>query len=140
MNTITYSDDLTAYEYNELRTAVGWFRLTDKQAEQGLQNTTFLICARENSKIIAMGRAWFDFGYTVYIGDVIIIPEYQRNGMGTYIVNELMKQVVDAAEKGDTIMFFLSAAKGKEPFYEKLGFQNTPNETAGAGMRMTITK
>lgn len=32
------------------------------------------------------------------------------------------------------IMFILGAAKGKEPFYEKLGFQIRPNENSGHGM------
>ena len=37
-------------------------------------------------------------------------------------------------------MFFLGAAKGKEPFYEKLGFETSPSDTAGSGMRKTVTK
>ena len=32
----------------------------------------------------------------------------------------------------------LNSAKGKEPFYEKLGFVERPNEDAGAGMNQWL--
>lgn len=76
----------------------------------------------------------FDYGYTAYIGDVIVSPEYQGNGFGKYIVELLMKKVIKASDPGDKIMFVLGAAKGKEGFYEKMGFKARPNDISGAGM------
>lgn len=140
MNTITYTNHLSSQEYNQLRESVGWYRLSERQATQGLENTTFSICARDKRKAIAMGRVLFDYGYTAYIGDIIVLPEYQHQGIGSYIVKELVNQVMNAADPEDKIMFFLGASKGKEAFYEKLGFSATPNSEAGSGMRMTITK
>ena len=35
---------------------------------------------------------------------------------------------------GFKVKLNLNSAKGKEPFYEKLGFKQRPNEDAGAGM------
>jgi GNAT superfamily N-acetyltransferase len=138
MNEIIYDDALTAEEYNQLREAVGWLRLTDRQAERGLEHTTFLVAAKEDEKTIGMGRVLFDFGYVAYIGDVIIRPEYQGKGIGKKIVELLMKKVEEAADSGDKIMFLLGAAKGKEAFYEKLGFEIRPSEYSGAGMTKWI--
>lgn len=137
---IVYGTSVTPEEYNRLRMAVGWYELSPRQARDGLAHTPFVACARVDGVCVAMGRALFDFGYTVYLGDVVVDPAWQGKGIGRRIVENLCQAVLDAADPGDTLMFFLSAARGKEPFYEKLGFETNPNATAGSGMRKTITK
>ncbi len=137
---ITYADNMTPEEYNYLRKAVGWREITPGQAKRGLENTTFLVAARAGEEIVAMGRVLFDFGYTAYIGDVIVSPEYQRQGIGAHIVKELIDKTLDAAETGDRIMFILGAAKGKEAFYERFGFNRRPNDMSGHGMSMYKVK
>ena len=133
---LTYTEKMTADEYNELRISVDWKALTSGQAERGLANTTFLVAARDGEKIVGMGRMLFDFGYTAYLGDVIVRPEYQGQGIGTMIVTALKDKVMEAAEPGDKIMFILVAAKGKEAFYEQFGFKKRPNDFNGSGMSM----
>lgn len=135
-----YTDKMTGEEYNELRLSVGWRPITKGQAERGLENTTFLTAVRDEDKIIAMGRMLFDFGYTAYLGDVIVRPEYQGRGIGRRIVESLIERTMDAACEGERIMFILGAARDKEPFYEKLGFKRRPNEFSGDGMSMWCTK
>ena len=138
MTEIVYDEELAPQEYNKLRRQVGWDELTALQAERGLAHTTFVSVARENGKAVGMGRALFDYGYTVYFGDVIIDPAYQGRGIGKEIINRLTDRVTGAASKGDRLMFVLGAAKGKEAFYEKLGFQIRPSEIFGAGMSKWI--
>lgn len=133
---IIFSNQMTAEEYNEMRGSVNWRLLTPGQAERGLAHTTFVVAARDGVKIVGMGRMLFDYGYTAYLGDVIIRPEYQGRGIGTEIVTRLKDMVMEAAEQGDKIMFILVAALGKEGFYEKLGFQVRPNDINGSGMSM----
>ena len=138
MKQIEYREELAAEDYNRLRELAGWKRLTEKQAVRGLANTTFLISAWSDEKVVGMGRALFDYGYTVYIGDVIISPEFQGCGIGARIVQGLIDKVKEAAEEGDYLMFCLVAAEGKEAFYERLGFQRRPCEGLGAGMSMRV--
>lgn len=140
MKQITYSDFMTPEEYNLLRESVGWWEVTPGQAQRGLENTTFLTVARHGNEIVAMGRVLFDYGYTAYIGDVIVRPEYQGQGIGSHIVKNLMDKTLEAACEGDRIMFILGAAKGKEAFYEKFGFSRRPNEQSGHGMSMYTVK
>ena len=140
MKKITYSELMTPEEYNALRVSVDWREITPGQAKRGLENTTFLVVARDDEKIVGMGRVLFDYGYTAYIGDVIVHPEYQGQGIGTHIVKSLMDQTMDAACEGERIMFILGAAKGKEQFYEKFGFKMRPNEYSGHGMSMYVLK
>ena len=127
---------MTGEEYNHLRETVDWRPISLEQANRGLQNTTFLVVVRDEGKAIAMGRALFDYGYTAYIGDVIVKPEYQGQGIGKNIVETLISYVMNAAEPEDRIMFILGAAKGKEGFYEKIGFEKRPNDFSGHGMTM----
>lgn len=136
MKIVMMTDGLTAAEYNALRVSVGWKPATEGQAERGLRHTTFQAVARDGEQAVAMGRALFNFGYTAYIGDVIVAPSYQGRGIGRRIVESLLAQVTQAAEADDRIMFLLGAAKGKEAFYEKFGFHKRPNEKDGYGMTL----
>lgn len=138
MEDIRYEDSLTAGQYNELREAVGWSRLTDMQAKRGLEHTTFIVAAWVDTELAGMGRVLFDFGYTAYVGDVIVSPGFQGRGLGKRIVELLMKKVEEAADSQDRIMFTLGAAKGKEGFYQGLGFEIRPNESNGPGMTKWI--
>ena len=68
-----------------------------------------------------------------YLQEIIILPQFQRKGIGTMIVNHL----VDYARENSTTGKFTTiggvSAKGKEPFYEKYGFHSSPT-----GMRKTV--
>lgn len=133
---LRYTEQMTGEEYNELRVSVGWRPITAGQAKRGLMHTTFLVAARDGDRIAGMGRMLFDFGYTAYLGDVIVHPEYQGQGIGRQIVQRLIDRTMEAAFAEEKIMFILVAAKEKEPFYEKFGFQRRPNEFSGNGMSM----
>lgn len=137
---LKFTENMSSEEYNELRLSVGWRPITERQAEAGLEHTTFLTAVRDENKIIAMGRVIFDFGYTAYLGDVIVRPEYQCQGIGRKIVEILIDKTMDSVCEGERVMFILGAAKDKEDFYEKLGFHRRPNEFSGAGMSMWRAK
>ena len=137
---ITYTEKIAGEEYNELRLSVDWKPLSQGQAERGLAHTAFVVAARDGERIVGMGRMLFDYGYTAYLGDIIVRPEYQGMGIGTEIVTRLKDRVMEAAEPGDKIMFILGAAKGKEGFYERFGFQVRPNDFSGSGMSMWRVK
>ena len=80
MEEIVYGTSVTPQEYNQLRMAVGWYELTQRQAREGLAHTTFVACARVDGVCVAMGRILFDYGYTAYLGDVVVDPAWQGRG------------------------------------------------------------
>lgn len=137
---LQYTDTMTGEEYNELRLSVGWTSITERQAKSGLEHTTFLMAVRDEGKIVAMGRILFDFGYTAYLGDIIVRPEYQGRGIGRQIVESLIERTMNSVCEDERVMFILGAARDKEGFYEKLGFKRRPNEFSGDGMSMWRTK
>ena len=74
------------------------------------------------------------------IVDVVVHPVFQKCGIGTNIMNMLLKYVEKKTPTGGRSSVQLVAEKGKEPFYEKLGFKTIPNEFCGSGMRKVIHK
>ena len=57
--------DTDTYLY--LRKKVGWIKLTDKQAEQAVNNSLFTVCAYLDGKPVGMGRVIGDGAVISYI-------------------------------------------------------------------------
>ena len=129
---------ITPEEYMEMRRLVEWSAFPLEQAAEGIKNTFILMCFRVDGKPVALGRAVSDRGYVVYIADVIVIPEYQGNGLGRKIMESLMEQIKASMKPGYRIMITLMAAQGKEKFYNKFGFVDRPSEFYGCCMHQWI--
>ncbi len=128
------TNSLTPEEYMELRKLVGWGMFPLEQAAEGLKNSFILVCFRVDGKPVAIGRAVSDHGYVVYIADVIVVPEYQGQGLGRKVMEYLLEQIKASLKPGYKVMISLLAAKGKEKFYNKFGFVDRPSEDFGCGM------
>jgi GNAT superfamily N-acetyltransferase len=124
----------TPAEYNLLRKAVGWGEYTEDVITRSLPNTIYCLCAYEADRIIGMARIIGDGGMVYYIQDVIVLPEYQRQGIGTQMMDKIMAYIHEHASN-NTIIGLMSAV-GKEQFYEKYGFDVRPTDKFGAGMTM----
>jgi len=132
---ITYRHDVPAIEYNNLRVGAGWRSLSLEQAEMGLNNSAFLISAWDEDKPIGVARVISDRGYIYLIVDVIVTPEYQGQGIGRHMVEEIETWLSEEKKGKPTMMVYLMAAEGKESFYEQFGFKKRPGEGhMGAGM------
>ena len=132
------TNELTPEEYMKMREVAGWSLFPLEQAERGLKNSFILICLRKDGKPIGIGRAVSDQGYVIYIADVIVSPEYQGQGLGRTIMEELMTRIKATLKPGYKVMVTLMAAKGKEAFYNKFGFVDRPSERFGCGMHQWL--
>lgn len=135
-----YKENLLSYEdYRTLRESVGWHLFSKNQMQQDLDNSLYTIVAVENNQSVGMGRLIGDGMYFLIV-DVVVHPVFQKCGIGTNIMNMLLKYVEKKTPTGGRSSVQLVAEKGKEPFYEKLGFKTIPNEFCGSGMRKVIHK
>lgn len=124
----------TPEEYNMLTDSVGWGIREEHIIEEALKNTLYSLCAYDEDKLIGYGRLLGDKTIFLYIHSVMVLPEYQGNNIGTGIMNKLLEQINEYKKVNPDIRTYLGAAKGKETFYERFGFEVRPNEDVGAGM------
>jgi ribosomal protein S18 acetylase RimI-like enzyme len=122
----------TAEEYNYIRKQVGWTGYELNEINIGLKATLYCVCIYKHNQIIAMGRVIGDGILVFYIQDIIVHPDYQRQGIGTKIMDKVM-EYIRKNSVNNTIIGLMSAA-GKEEFYMKYGFMKRPNEKMGCGM------
>ena len=105
-----------------------------EQAVEGIKHSAYLCVFRKEGKVIALARVITDFGYVVYIADVIVRPDYQGQGLGRQLMNNIMDYIKGQLKPGYKKMVSLMAAQGKEEFYKKFGFVTRPNDMYGCGM------
>ena len=137
---ISYKHDISVEDYNLLRKSVGWSEVNVAQAKVGIKNSLYLITAVHMNKPVGLVRVVGDGGYIAIIVDVIVLPDYQGNGIGKNLLQKVMGFLNGSLKEGETIFVNLMAAKGRESFYKQFGFDERPNETLGCGMTQKIKK
>ncbi|HCM88484.1 MULTISPECIES: GNAT family N-acetyltransferase [Vagococcus] len=115
--------------YQTLCSAVGWAEVMNfEAAELSLKHSIFGITIKENEKIIGMGRIIGDGAIYFYIQDIVVHPDYQKQGIGHLIMRELMDYLKENAP--DKAFVGLFASEGNESFYKKYTFKDySPNMT-----------
>lgn len=121
-------------EYLEIRSAVNWKKLSEKQAQAALSRSLYIVGAYDGKKLVGMGRIVGDGAVICYVQDLIVLPEYQKKGIGSLILNRLKEYVDSTREPDNEMMFCLMCAKGREKFYKKHGFVERPTDNLGPGM------
>ena len=130
---------LTVEIYRELHSSVEWRNSNIKQTENALSRSLYSIVVFDEDNPAGMGRVVGDGIYNT-VCDVIVKPDYQRKGIGTGIMNQLLKYLEDQILENEKSSVQLIAEKGKESFYKRFGFESVPNEFSGSGMRKIICK
>lgn len=95
-------------EYRSLCESVGWGQVMNFDAAiHGLQKSTAgVVVLNEESKAIGMGRIVGDGAIYFYIQDIVVAPEYQKNGIGTCILNALLEYIKNEAPEKSFIGLF----------------------------------
>ena len=134
-----FDNALTARDYIRLRDTQPWRKFSEVQVETALVNSLVTVAAICGDDIIGMGRLTGDGVTIFYIQDVIVLPEFQGQGVGKAIINRLIECVKEIALPGTNISIALFSEKGKEGFYQKFGFNALPNDMRGAAMEIKLT-
>lgn len=129
-----FENQLDVDTYLNLRDSVDWKVLSRKQAETALGNSLFTLCVYKNGIPVGMGRIVGDGVVINYIQDLVVRPEYQRDGIGRLLIERLIQYVKETKLPDSEIMLCLMCAKGREEFYKKFDFIARPTEGLGPGM------
>lgn len=124
----------TADQYNYLTEKVGW-GVTDKELiETAMDNTLYSVCAFDEGKIVGHARLIGDKTMFLYIQDVMVVPEFQKNGVGTRLMEYVLNEVDRLKAVNPEIRTYVGASRGKEGFYRKFGFVPRNEADLGDGM------
>lgn len=122
-------------EFNLLYDAVGWGHYKENLAKKSLDNTFYYsITVYDDENVIGYGRIIGDTICFLYIQDIMVIPEYQSNKIGTMIMSKLLEKINDIKRDNPSLRVYLGASKNKEGFYEKFGFIKRIDANLGHGM------
>lgn len=119
------SENLPSFEqFVELHEASGLIKskkgkYTREQLYQAAENSWYHVSLYDEAQLIAFGRMISDGVYQSLICDVMVNPNYQKQGLGKQIIEEL----VDKCKESGIQSIQLFSAKGKQLFYKKLGFE-----------------
>lgn len=104
-------------EIIELYKSVGWTNYTEhpERLEAGYKNSLCVLAAYEEDRLVGIIRAVGDGATILFIQDILVMPQYQRRGIGTRLIKSIMKKydsvcqmelLTDSTEK--TIAFYKS--------------------------------
>ncbi|QYA40314.1 GNAT family N-acetyltransferase [Macrococcoides caseolyticum] len=112
----TYSEhDIT--KLVEVYKSVGWMNHNDDKVSIILKNSTHIVIAKLDNKIIGFARALSDGVFNAAIYDVVVYQEYQRRGVAKMLLENLLIQFENLS------CIHLISTTGNEAFYKKFGFK-----------------
>jgi GNAT superfamily N-acetyltransferase len=135
---ITYADQITPADYAMLRASAGWLALSAPQVEAAIKSSAFLVAAKDGARTVGMTRLMSDGGYFNLVLDVVVLPEYQGQGIGREMLTRLVTHLKSTLQPGEHSYTILTCPPDKPGFYEKMGFHTLPNEDEGPGLVMRL--
>ncbi len=86
-----------------------------------LKNSDIVITARSDGQLIGLARAITDYSHACYLCDLMVLPNYRRQGIGKTLIEETHK--VAGPQTG------LVTLAGPEAgsFYPRIGMESRPN-------------
>lgn len=120
----------TLKEYRELCESVGWEEAINFEAVTiSIEHSLFSVLIKNDEKLIGMGRIIGDGAVYFYIQDVVVHPDYQGQGIGKLIMNNLLNYLEQNAPQKAFVGLF--ASEGNEKFYQAFDFNNYAPQMTG---------
>ncbi len=135
MNPVLTTSLPTQHEYFNLFETTGWnkdYKLTLEELYQSILNSSYCISAHVDDNLVGFGRILSDGIVHAVLFDVIILPEFQRNGIGSRIMEKLLEE----CRKNKIRDIQLFCANGKLEFYKKFGFEVRSEDSPGMEIRL----
>lgn len=113
-------------KYNEseilnLYQRVGWINYANNpnMLKNAYENSLKILAAYENEKLLGIIRTVGDGYSIVFVQDIIVLPEYQRNGIGT----ALLKKILEIYQSVYQITLLTDNTDKTIQFYKSVGFE-----------------
>lgn len=114
--------DYTTYNENEilsLYSSVGWTNYVQRpeMVRKAYRNSLYILGAYVNGKLVGVIRAVGDGASIVFLQDLLVLPEYQRHGVGTRLMQAALEKFADIYQ----LALLTEAIDKNIAFYKSLG-------------------
>ena len=121
MINITKETSVSIDDVLHLYQAVGWTNYTNQpqMLEQSLAHSLAIYVARDGEKIVGLVRLVGDGFSSVFVQDLIVLPSYQRQGIG----RSLMKQALENFKEAYQVQLMTEQTEKNLGFYRSMVFE-----------------
>ena len=118
---ITNERSVSINDVLHLYQAVGWTNYTNQpqMLEQALSHSLTTYLARDGEKIVGLVRLIGDGFSSVFIQDLLVLPSYQRQGIGSSLMKQALADYKDAYQ----VQLATDESEKTLGFYRSLGFE-----------------
>ena len=121
MINITKETSVSIDDVLPLYQAVGWTNYTNQpqMLEQSLAHSLATYLARDGEEIVGVVRLIGDGFSSVFVQDLIVLPSYQRQGIGSALMKKALGDFKDAYQ----VQLATDQTEKNLGFYRSLGFE-----------------
>ena len=121
MITIKKQDIVKLEDVLHLYQAVGWTNYTHQtqMLEQALSHSLAVYMALDGDAVVGLIRLVGDGFSSVFVQDLIVLPSYQRQGLGSALMKEALKDYKDAYQ----VQLVTEETEKNVGFYRSMGFE-----------------
>ena len=121
MITIKKQEIVKLEDVLHLYQAVGWTNYTNqpKMLEQSLSHSLVIYLALDGDAVVGLIRLVGDGFSSVLVQDLIVLPIYQRQGIGSALMKEALKDYKDAYQ----VQLVTEETERTLEFYRSMGFE-----------------
>ena len=121
MITIKKQEIVKLEDVLNLYQAVGWTNYTNQpqMLEQALSHSLVIYLALDGDAVVGLIRLVGDGFSSVFVQDLIVLPSYQRQGIGS----SLMKQALENFKEAYQVQLATDKTEKNLGFYRSMGFE-----------------
>ena len=121
MITIKKQEIVKLEDVLHLYQAVGWTNYTNQpqMLEQALSHSLVIYLALDGDAVVGLIRLIGDGFSSVFVQDLIVLPNYQRQGIGSLLMKEALKDYKDAYQ----VQLVTEETEKNVRFYSSMGFE-----------------
>ena len=121
MITIKKQEIVKLEDVLHLYQAVGWTNYTHQpqMLEQALSHSLAIYLALDGNAVVGLVRLVGDGFSSIFVQDLIVLPSYQRQGIGSSLMKEALKDYKDAYQ----VQLVTEETERTLEFYRFMGFE-----------------
>lgn len=118
---ITKETSVSIDDVLHLYQAVAWTNYTNQpqMLSQALSHSLATYLARDGEEVVGLVRLIGDGFSSVFVQDLIVLPSYQRQGIGSALMKEALEDYKDAYQ----VQLVTDQTERTLGFYRSLGFE-----------------